>query len=164
MLGKLGVAALATVVAAQAQAATWTIGTAAGYPGDAASITVSIRGDGATNAAEIEFTFDEVELSLPVDGGQIPDAGRAGTCGRTGAGKVVAIVQGSGASPLASTDTVVCVVPFRIQTNARPGANCQRADQFLPASLTWLGNETDHLRQIADREGSPHAGHGLAGA
>lgn len=121
MLGKLGVAALATVVAAQAQAATWTIGTAAGYPGDAASITVSIRGDGATNAAEIEFTFDEVELSLPVDGGQIPDAGRAGTCGRTGAGKVVAIVQGSGASPLASTDTVVCVVPFRIQTNARPG-------------------------------------------
>jgi hypothetical protein len=113
---------LAAALAAQAHAATWTIGTAAGYPGDAANITVSIRGDGATSAAEVDLTFDEVQLSLPVDSGQIPNAGRAGSCGRTGSGRVTAVVQGSGTAPLASSDTVVCVIPFRIQTNATPGA------------------------------------------
>jgi hypothetical protein len=112
----------AALVAASAlsHAASWTIGNATAVPGQTVDIPIAFAGDGATAAAEIDLTFDEVRLALPVASGAIPNANVNGQCARTTSKTVSGILYAaSGALP--TTSQIVCIIPFTVKSTARTG-------------------------------------------
>lgn len=101
-------------------AATWTIGNATALPGQTVNISIAFAGDGATAAAEIQLTFDEVRLSLPVASGSIPNANVNGQCARTTSKTVSGLIYAAGGALPVNAQTV-CVIPFTVKTTARSG-------------------------------------------
>jgi serine protease len=119
------IATLAILVPGLATAATWSIPEVSGYPGDTVQISVRIRGDGVTVGADAVYLFDESTLALPPISGAGTD--RSGYCRRGGAtDRFLALTYSVGLSPLSSTETEVCLLPFRIRDNARPGLSLIR--------------------------------------
>ncbi len=141
----LGAALIAA--SSSSHAATWTIGNATAVPGQTVNISIAFAGDGTTEAAEIDLTFDEVRVSLPVASGSIPNANINGQCVRTTSKTVSGLIYStSGALPL-NTQTV-CVLPFTVKTTARTGRvplaasskECGSAGGLQPCTITagWI--------------------------
>jgi serine protease len=119
MILRLGLSILTVLFATQTSAGTWKVGTASGYPGSRVDIPIVFQGDGISTATEVEIAFNETRLKLPVASGDIPGANQAGQCARTGSSQLAAVWYGTGVLP--SSDTVVCIVPFTIQSTATAG-------------------------------------------
>lgn len=106
-------------------AATWSVGNASGVPGQTVSISLSLSGDGVTEAAEIDLAFDEARLSLPVASGEMPGANVNGQCARTTSKTVTALIYAMGSLPAGAQ--VVCNIPFTVRANSRSGRIALRA-------------------------------------
>ena len=75
--------ALLIGVCTEAHSAEWQLETIDSRPGASAEMTLSLTGDGVTNATVVEIYFDEARLQPPNQRGEIPGASRKGAlCSR----------------------------------------------------------------------------------
>ena len=102
-------------------AAEWSIGSGAGTRNALVPIEVRLAGDGQTLGAQLDIIFDDARLSLPVESGNIPGAGRnGGMCAKASANRVVVLLP---LNTLAATAaTVYCEIPFSVRNNAAAGS------------------------------------------
>ena len=102
-------------------AAEWSIGSGAGTRNALVPIEVRLAGDGQTLGAQLDIIFDDARLSLPVESGNIPGAGRnGGMCAKASANRVVVLLP---LNTLAATAaTVYCEIPFTVRNNAAAGS------------------------------------------
>ncbi|MGQ0799451.1 MAG: S8 family serine peptidase [Pseudomarimonas sp.] len=114
--------ALSGLTCKTTQAAEWSISSTRAKVGEPAVIEVSLRGDGESIIAELEFGFDSLRLELPVADGFIPGNGSDdGHCIRTAGNRVLARSSLDREQPLPSDAVVVCRIPFRVAQTALPG-------------------------------------------
>jgi serine protease len=155
MKKSLLLAAVLTAACASAHAATWIIGNATALPGQTVNISIAFAGDGATEAAEIDLTFDEVRLTLPVASGALPNANVTGQCARTSSKTVSGLIYAA-SGVLPATAQIVCTIPFTVRPTARSGRiplaasakQCAAVNGTQPCAITagWI-----------DVQGSPPA-------
>ena len=71
----------------------WSVGSGIGVRNALVPIEVRFAGDGQTQGAQLDIIFDDARLSLPVDRGNIPGAGRnGGACSKVSANRVVVLL------------------------------------------------------------------------